>query len=202
MFVAFIKNFLRSNNAIGGSLRAVRNWYNAKIKYGIRSYGPNLQCNRGVVVLFDDVDLGHDVFIGYDCYLGVQNITIGNYVLLAPKVVITGGDHLINLVGTPIIRTGLESFREIRTTQQGVTIHDDVWVGFGCIIMDGVTIGEGSVIGAGSIVTKDVPPYSIYVGSPARKIRDRFDTLEDRIEHSRKIDGTFHKTADGDSLTA
>lgn len=54
----------------------------------------------------------------------------------------------------------------------GVKIKDDVWVGAGVIILSGVTIGECSVIGAGAVVTKDVEPYTIVAGVPARKIRD------------------------------
>lgn len=192
----FLKRQLRSNDAVAGGLRRFRNWYNARIKCGIRKYGPNLQCNRGVTVCFNDLELGHDVFIGYDCYFGVRHTKIGNYVQLAPKVAITGGDHLIEIIGTPIIKTGLESFREVQTTQQGVTIHDDVWIGWGAVIMDGVTIGEGSIVGAGSIVTKDIPPYSIFAGCPALKIRDRFETLADRIEHSKTINGTWHRSID------
>ena len=191
--IALVKSILRNNSWLGKPARRFRNWYNANLKYGIRTYGKNFQCNRGLVVLFNDVRVGDDVFIGYNCYLGVRNILIGNYVQLAPQVVITGADHRIDIVGTPIVKTGLEDFRDVQTNQQGVTIEDDVWVGFGAIIMDGVTIGEGSVVGAGSVVTSDVPPYSIYAGIPAKKIRDRFDNLDDRIEHSRSIHGSWHK---------
>ncbi|MDA7870457.1 hypothetical protein N9Z58_01205 [bacterium] len=95
-----------------------------------------------------------------------------------------------------MIKTGLDSSREIQATQKGVVIQDDVWVGLGAIIMDGVTIGEGSIIGAGSVVTKDVPPYTISAGCPAKKIRDRFLNQSDRIEHSKKINGTWHRSVD------
>jgi acetyltransferase-like isoleucine patch superfamily enzyme len=64
-------------------------------------------------------------------------------------------------------------------------IGDDVWVGYGAIILSGVTIGEGSIIAAGSLVTKDVEPYSVYAGVPARRMGDRFSTVEDREEHIR-----------------
>lgn len=58
-------------------------------------------------------------------------------------------------------------------TSIGVTIEDDVWMGTGVIVLDGVHVAEGCVIGAGAIVTKDTEPYSIYVGVPARKIGAR-----------------------------
>ena len=55
----------------------------------------------------------------------------------------------------------------------GIKIEDDVWIGAGAIILDGVTIGRGSVIGAGAVVTKNIPPYSVAVGVPARVIKKR-----------------------------
>lgn len=164
-----IKQRIKSNDRLASYARRWRTWLYANVRCGLRNYGDNLQFNRGVVVCFRDLKIGHDVFIGYDCYFGVQNIQIGNYVQLAPKVAITGGDHLIEIIGTPMIKTGLDASREIQATQKGVVIQDDVWVGLGSIIMDGVTIGEGSIIGAGSVVTKDVPPLYNICWLPSKK---------------------------------
>lgn len=70
--------------------------------------------------------------------------------------------------------------------QQSVTIGHDVWVGHNAIIMSGITIGNGAVIGAGAVVTKDVEPYAVVVGMPAKKIKKRFsDDLIKRIEKSK-----------------
>ncbi len=66
-----------------------------------------------------------------------------------------------------------------------VVIEEDVWVGANVIILKGVTIGRGSVIAAGSIVTKNVEPYSIYAGVPARKIKERFS--EEEISEHEKL---------------
>ena len=60
----------------------------------------------------------------------------------------------------------------INVRMEGVKIKDDVWIGAGVIILSGVTIGECSVIGAGAVVTKDVEPYTVVAGVPARKIKD------------------------------
>ena len=62
-----------------------------------------------------------------------------------------------------------------------LTIGDDVWIGFGAIILGGVSIGRGAIIGAGTMVTKDVPPFTIVVGNPMRIVRKLDDEIEPRI---------------------
>jgi acetyltransferase-like isoleucine patch superfamily enzyme len=59
------------------------------------------------------------------------------------------------------------------TTRGGITIEDDVWIGFGAVVLDGVHIGSGAVIGAGSVVTRDVPAQAVVAGSPARVLKYR-----------------------------
>lgn len=118
-------------------------------------------------------------YVGPECYLAPMT-TIGAYTLLAPRVAIVGGDHVSDIVGTPIQFTG-------RPEQRATTIGRDAWIGYGAIISRGVTIGEGAIIGAGSIVTKDVPPYEVWVGNPARKLRDRFTPTEAK-RHSDALD--------------
>jgi len=68
-------------------------------------------------------------------------------------------------------------------------IEADAWIGFGTIVMQGIRVGRGSVVAAGSVVTKDVPPYEIWGGVPARKIRDRFTDPRDREAHDRMLGG-------------
>lgn len=62
-------------------------------------------------------------------------------------------------------------------------IGNDVWIGYGAIVMSRVNIAEGTIIAAGSVVTHDTEAYSIYAGVPAKKIRDRFNSEEDKINH-------------------
>lgn len=102
-------------------------------------------------------------------------VTIGNFTMLAHDVMILGGDHNYKVAGFPTVFAGRD---ETRPTNIG----DDVWVGAGSIIMAGVTIGDGAIIAAGSVVTKDVAPYCIYGGTPAKKIKDRF-TEEEKQKH-------------------
>ena len=63
--------------------------------------------------------------------------------------------------------------RSQQGTKKGIVIEDDVWIGSGCKILDGITIGKGSVIGAGTVCTKDVEPYSVIVGVPGKLLKRR-----------------------------
>jgi maltose O-acetyltransferase len=95
-----------------------------------------------------------------------SHTTIGNYVMMAPEVVILTQNHVHDDVSTPMALQGHEGFKP-------VVIEDDVWLGQRAMIMPGVVIGKGSIIGAGAVVAKSVPPYSIAVGNPARVVRSR-----------------------------
>lgn len=118
-------------------------------------------------------------FCGYDCE--IINTDIGSFCSIANCVVIGGGQHPIEWVGTsPVFYEGRDSVSRkfssfSRPHHKRVIIGSDVWIGYRAIIMQGVTIGHGAVIGAGAVVTKDVTPYSIVAGVPARHIRYRFE---------------------------
>lgn len=110
---------------------------------------------------------------------GVHNsITVGKYCSLAAGLVIDGGfSHNTKFISTYPFNVNFNqcSYLTGHPTWKGdVIIGNDVWIGEDCLIMSGVTIGDGSVIGARSIVTKDVDPYSINVGSPSRRVKQRF----------------------------
>lgn len=133
--------------------------------------------------------IGKHFYIGRDSFIET-NCIIGDFVILGNKVGIVGKyDHHFQEVGIPISISS--SIRDDSYKWKGVdlitTIGHDVWIGYGSTIMQGVNIGNGAIIAAGSIVTKDVEPYSIYAGNPARKLRNRFDSLDDLIEHKRII---------------
>lgn len=132
---------------------------------------------------------GGEVVIGEYCYVGEQtriwsakSITIGDRVLISHQVNIFDNDtHPINR------KLRHEQFRHIITSGQPktislnerpVVIHNDVWIGCAAIILPGITIGEGAIVGAGSVVTKSVPPWTIVAGNPAKIIREI--TVEER----------------------
>lgn len=115
---------------------------------------------------------GGRIIIGQYCSInpyallyGQGGLNIGNYVRIASHVVIVPSNHIYDNIELPIVKQG--------STQLGINIEDDVWIGTGARILDGVTIGKGCVIGAGSVVTKSTEPYGVYVGIPARKIKSR-----------------------------
>lgn len=116
----------------------------------------------------------HDGWIkmGKDCSVnrfsilaGHGGLEIGDYVRIGPNVIIYAANHIFSNPDIPIKDQGLSSY--------GIKIEEDVWIGAGAIVLDGVTIGKGSVIGAGAVVTKDIPPYSVAVGVPAKVIKKR-----------------------------
>lgn len=94
--------------------------------------------------------------------------------MFGPHVMIATGNHRTDIIGKYMI--DIHDKRE--QDDQDVIIEDDVWIGMGSIILKGVKIGRGSVIGAGSIVTRDVPPYTIQAGSSEIRSHARFNANE------------------------
>ena len=98
-------------------------------------------------------------------YGGEGGIVIGNYVRIAAHCVLIPQNHNFERLDKPIFEQGVSSI--------GIVIDDDVWIGANVTILDNVHIGMGSVIGAGSVVTKNIPAFSLVVGNPGRVIRTR-----------------------------
>ena len=122
------------------------------------------------------IELGHNVQFGPDCVVYTSAIIQDN-VLLAGQVSLIGkNDHNYSIVGQTI-------WNGNRIPDNTILIENDVWIGHGAIILAGVTIGKGSIVAAGSVVTKNIPPCEIWGGNPARYIKDRFPTKEDKCKH-------------------
>ena len=114
-------------------------------------------------IIKGDVEFGSFCSLHEFSYLQ-GDIKIGNHCRIGSGVKLFSNDHKVNK-NELINRQG--------AIEGKIRIHDDVWIGANVIILKNVTVGKGAVIGAGSVVTKDVPEYEIWVGNPARKIKER-----------------------------
>lgn len=155
-------------------------------------------CRFGRKTFVERMCVLHAVNLGDYSYVGdgsrIINADIGKYCSISSSVQIGLGRHPTGFVSTsPVFfsnRNALKTrwvenppeFEEYRK----VTIGSDVWIGINALVRDGITIGDGAIIGAGAVVTKDVAPYSVVAGVPAREISKRFDgeTIE-RLEELR-----------------
>lgn len=121
--------------------------------------------------------IGNSVAVGSNCRIEVDG-QIGDHVLIANSSGIVGRrDHDIHIVGTSV-RKAPWLKQQPHNYSLITKIGSDVWIGYGAIVLSGITIGSSSVIAAGAVVTKDVPPNSIVAGTPARIIGLRFDPKE------------------------
>lgn len=133
------------------------------------------------IIPFDKVTVGSYSYgplkvISYK--YGDCNLKIGNFCSIAREVkFILGGEHDLNQVSTYPFETYLDGETPNTKNKGDIIIGDDVWFGYGAMILSGVTIGQGAVIGAGSVVCDDVPPYAVVGGVPARFIKYRVDEV-------------------------
>jgi acetyltransferase-like isoleucine patch superfamily enzyme len=126
-----------------------------------------INANRGHVVLGDRSWLGPGSIV-----YGNGGVEIGRDVMVASQCAINTVSHYSDRTDTPMNRQG--------TYCDPVVLEDDVWVGTAAVILQGVRVGRGSIIGAGAVVTRDIPPYSIAVGVPARVAGSRLEKHSDK----------------------
>jgi acetyltransferase-like isoleucine patch superfamily enzyme len=123
------------------------------------------------------LEVGDHTYIGKHCTIQV-NGRIGRGVVIANNVGIVGRiDHEYREPGVPL-RNGRWVGSDARLAQlpeNQVEIGDDVWIGFGAVVLSGVSVGTGAIVAAGSVVTKNVPAFAIVAGIPAREVAKRFD---------------------------
>jgi len=116
-------------------------------------------------------DIGKYGFIGRNCH--ITKTKIGNYCSLANNISIGQGEHDLKRISTSSL---FYDYPYAQLTQEKCYIGHDVWIGVDAIILRGVTLGNGVVVGSNSVVTKNIPPYAVVVGSPAKIIKYRFDS--------------------------
>lgn len=160
------------------------------------SHGDNLHIGaRTRIWAPKQVTIGNNVYIGKDVHIEA-NCEIGDYCLIANRVAIVGRhDHDFSAIGFPVRFApwvGSDRFPNPHAGEKAV-IESDVWLGYGAIVLTGVTIGRGSIVAAGSVVTKDIPPYSIAAGVPAKVIGQRFSGADEIKKHEAAIElGRFN----------
>lgn len=123
---------------------------------------------------YADIKVGNNVFINSGAYFAGK-IIVGDNVLFGPNVTITGGHHDYSEIGKTIEEQG-------RPEKKEILIMSDSWIGAGSILLQKAKINEGTIIGAGSVVTKEMPPYCICAGNPCVPINYRYSD-NDLKEH-------------------
>ncbi len=152
-----------------GSMIDERVFFDIKSRDARLALGDRNQITQGVhfeTGYAGSIRLGNDCYVGpYAILNGQGGLTIGDNVLIAGHCHIVAGNHRFDDPDRPINTQGFDS--------RGIVIQDDVWLGAGAKVLDGVRIGHGSIVSAGAVVTRDVAPLSIMAGVPARLLRKR-----------------------------
>lgn len=149
--------------------------------------GTGLHIGKGGILWAPErIVFGNNVYLGK--FVDIEtNLVVDDNVLIANHVKFAGrNDHDFNTVGTPVRFGKWMAHTEKPADCPGIRVESDVWIGLGAIILAPVRIGRGSIIAAGSVVTKDVEPYSIVGGNPARTIKKRFNE-NDILKHEELI---------------
>lgn len=137
------------------------------------------------IIYYNHISLGNSIYIGPGALLmatSESHIYIKDKVLIGPKVSIIAGDHSTHIKGKLMFDYKVED--KLSIDDQPVIIENDVWIGVGAIILKGITINRGSIIAAGALITKDVPPYSIVGGVPAKLLKFRWNPQEILLHES------------------
>lgn len=145
-------------------------------RFIFKKIGKNVNIGKDAYFgLGDNLTIGSNSSIGRNCRIigsgGGGELIIGDNVMMGPEVIILINGHNHSSVDIPMCAQGNYS--------STVVIGDDVWIGIRAIILPGVTVGKSSILGAGAVVTKDVPPFSIVGGVPAKVIKSRLSQNED-----------------------
>lgn len=149
-----------------------------------KNFGEESYIGHGCIFSHSTISIGHHTYIGSKCVIQSPHgsVDIGNHVMFGPGVHIHGGNHIYDRVGV-----FMADVKKEEGFDKPIVVEDDVWIGANAILLGGfhgIRLGEGCIIGAGSVVTKDVPPYSIVAGIPAKVIKMRF-TEQEILEHKK-----------------
>ncbi len=166
----FWRIFLRMNGGrVGKGVKIYEGVKLASKKGCPINIGDNVSIEKGVIISTSEkgkINIGRNVYIGeYSVLTSNEGIEIEDNVLISPHNDIVDFNHIYKDPNRLVNQQGIIAKK--------ITIQEDAWIGSGCKILMGVTIGKGAVVGAGSIVTRDVPPYHLVVGNPAKTVKIR-----------------------------
>lgn len=174
---------IKKNDALASIYRLLKRLYIRYI-YGLKHVHPTFNIG-GKVSLSKDLTAEEYSFVGKNSII-YPGVHIGRYTMLAHNVQIIGGDHNYNIPGVPTTFSG-------RSKLLKTNIGRDVWLGANVIVITGIQIGDGTIVAAGSIVTKNLPPFVIAAGIPAQVIKKRFNSIEDEKVHLQMLNGSVLK---------
>ncbi len=163
IYIYFASNLPKSYDRFGSISKNIRYFLASRI---IKKCGKNVNFEKGASFGYD-LEIGDNSGVGINAQLSL-GVKIGNNVMMAPEVVILTSNHAHTKTDIPMMFQGSEGFKD-------VIIEDDVWIGQRAIVLPGVNLKKGTIVGAGAVVTKTFPPYSIIGGNPARLIKSRIE---------------------------
>lgn len=169
-----IVRFLYSLFALFGKcLSSVRQFFQKML---FAQCGKKVKIGKKCSFVYKNVFIGNHVFIGSNAHIvpSRAKVIIGDHTMFASSVFVITGGHQTNIRGR--FMDEITNDEKALSEDKDVIFEGDNWIGTNAIILKGVTVGKGAVIAAGAVVTKDVPPYSIVGGVPAKVIRMRFDS--------------------------
>jgi maltose O-acetyltransferase len=161
-YYLFARHLPRSHVRYSFGSRAIRAFI---LKRLFKSVGRQVNIEPKIFFYnMSESEIGDYSGIGMNSYIGT--VKIGRDVMIGEELMVISQNHKFNDINIPMRKQGWQETKP-------VIIKDDVWIGARVIILPGITIGRGSIVGAGSVVTKDVPSFSIVAGNPARIIGNR-----------------------------
>lgn len=167
LYILFAKNLPISYHCKPAKI--LRGWFARKI---LKEVGNEINIEHGAA-FNGECSIGNKSGIGVHCELN-GSVCIGSNVMMGPEVVIYTQNHAT-------MRTDISMREQEYNRVETVIIEDDVWIGRRVIILPGVRIGKGSVLGAGTVIARDIPSYSVVVGNPAKVVKNRKVSLVDKI---------------------
>lgn len=153
------------------------------IRVSLGKCGRRVRFSKGRFYGIHNIDIGNNVSFGegFRLFATRAKIIIGDDVMFAPGVTVVTGDHRTVILDRPMI--AVPDCDKLPENDRDVVFEGDNWIAANAIILKGVTIGKGSVVSAGSVVVRNVPPYAIVGGIPAKVIRMRGEKHEQKSVH-------------------